>query len=188
MYRYNFGEDGFLSVQAIAIFVSLYSFQEFNPNFINTVTASNHTLSALNRHPEWRECVDHNLVPKELRDPMYYSPWEDDYVGDEEFWREHGDSLMDMMDVRLNPGLRRDLSGLPPAFIATCDLDSLRDDGIIYAKRLEKAGVKAKLINYEGAFHAITWLGGGLPHVMEFQVGKQMIDDIVEQTKYALKL
>ncbi|XP_072032887.1 arylacetamide deacetylase-like [Amphiura filiformis] len=184
IYRHHFKEGGFLSVHAIAIFAGLYFKQSYDKPFVKTMTASNHTIPALKAHPEWKKCLDHELVPKELRNPKYYTPWKADETGNDAFWDTYGNLIQ---DVRTNPGLREDLKNLPPAFVATCDLDSLRDDGIIYAKRLETAGVPVKLINYEGAFHAITWLGG-LSHVMEFATGKQMINDIVAHIRETLKI
>jgi acetyl esterase/lipase len=51
------------------------------------------------------------------------------------------------------PNRAPDLSGLPPAYIQTMDLDPLRDEGIDYAKRLMAAGVSVELHAYPGTFH-----------------------------------
>jgi acetyl esterase/lipase len=51
------------------------------------------------------------------------------------------------------PARTRDLSGLPPAYITTMELDPLRDEGISYAMRLLEAGVSVELHNYPGTFH-----------------------------------
>jgi len=51
------------------------------------------------------------------------------------------------------PGRAVDLSGLPPAFVLTCELDPLRDEGIDYARRLIAAGVSTELHLIPGAFH-----------------------------------
>jgi len=51
------------------------------------------------------------------------------------------------------PARADDLSGLPPAYVATCELDPLRDEGITYAMRLLAAGVSVELHTYPGAFH-----------------------------------
>jgi acetyl esterase len=52
-----------------------------------------------------------------------------------------------------SPLLVDDLSGLPPAVIATAEFDPLRDEGARYARRLSQAGVP------------VTWLpGDGLVH------------------------
>ena len=51
------------------------------------------------------------------------------------------------------PGRAADLSRLPPAFVLTCELDPLRDEGIDYARRLIAAGVSTELHLIPGAFH-----------------------------------
>ena len=47
------------------------------------------------------------------------------------------------------------MAGLPPAFIMTAGVDIIRDEGILYAKRLRKFGVPVRWMHYEGAYHAI---------------------------------
>ena len=52
------------------------------------------------------------------------------------------------------PPRASDLSGLPPAYVQTCEVDPYRDDGMDYARRLLEAGVSTELYNVPGAFHA----------------------------------
>jgi acetyl esterase/lipase len=51
------------------------------------------------------------------------------------------------------PARADDLSGLPPAFVTTCQFDPLRDEGINYAQRLAQANVLTELVLYPGTFH-----------------------------------
>src|SRR5262249_37473647 len=46
-----------------------------------------------------------------------------------------------------------DLSGLPPAYIATAEFDPLRDEEITYTSRLLQAGVSVELHQWPGTFH-----------------------------------
>lgn len=48
----------------------------------------------------------------------------------------------------------RDLSGLPPTFLAVGDLDLFLDEDLDYASRMMAAGVPVELHVYPGAYHA----------------------------------
>ncbi len=51
------------------------------------------------------------------------------------------------------PARAADLSGLPPAYIATAEFDPNRDEDIAYALRLLQAGVSVELHQWPGTFH-----------------------------------
>ena len=51
------------------------------------------------------------------------------------------------------PLLAEDLSGLPKAFIAVAQFDPLRDDGLLYAERLQAAGVASVVYPGKGLVH-----------------------------------
>lgn len=51
------------------------------------------------------------------------------------------------------PARAADLSGLPPAYIATAEFCPTRDEGIAYALRLMQAGVSVELHQWPGTFH-----------------------------------
>jgi acetyl esterase/lipase len=60
------------------------------------------------------------------------------------------------------PARAHDLSGLPPAYLLTSELDPLRDEGISYALRLLDAGVQVELHNVSGVFHAFDLFPAGI--------------------------
>jgi acetyl esterase len=51
------------------------------------------------------------------------------------------------------PARADDLSGLPPAYIATAEFDPNRDEGLEYGLRLLRAGVSVELHQWAGTFH-----------------------------------
>eukprot|EP00058_Branchiostoma_floridae_P018224 XP_002603713.1 hypothetical protein BRAFLDRAFT_93072 [Branchiostoma floridae] len=72
-----------------------------------------------------------------------------------------------------------DLKQLPKTYIAVCEHDSIRDNGIFFSKRLEKAGVQVQLKHYMSGFHMVFQLFGYVPEFARFEVGQEMMDDLV---------
>lgn len=56
------------------------------------------------------------------------------------------------------PARAEDLSGLPPAYLMTCEHDPLRDEALLYAMRLMAAGVPVEIHNYPGTVHGFEFL------------------------------
>ncbi|XP_051252360.1 neutral cholesterol ester hydrolase 1 [Dicentrarchus labrax] len=79
-----------------------------------------------------------------------------------------------LLDVRAAPLLTTPevLAKCPRAYILTCEHDVLRDDGLMYARRLQDAGVTVFSDHYEDGFHGcfsfIAW-------PLEFDVGKRAL-------------
>jgi acetyl esterase len=60
------------------------------------------------------------------------------------------------LDPRASPLLAEDLTGLPPAYIATAGFDPLRDEGERYGQRLREAGVPVVARRHDQLIHAFV--------------------------------
>ncbi|MGH2601133.1 MAG: alpha/beta hydrolase [Dehalococcoidia bacterium] len=87
------------------------------------------------------------------------------------FWDHYLPSEADGQNAYASPLRAADLSGLPPAFVATCELDPLRDEGESYAARLREAGVGVTAKRYEGLIH------GAFQMCSVLDQGKTMMTD-----------
>jgi len=66
------------------------------------------------------------------------------------------DSGADPADPLVSPIKRADLTGLPPALVITGQYDPMRDEGELYGRRLQEAGVDATVSRYAGAGHGFV--------------------------------
>jgi acetyl esterase len=62
----------------------------------------------------------------------------------------------DATDPRVSILLAPDLSGLPPAYVATAGFDPLRDEGEAYALRMREAGAQVALRRHPGLIHSFA--------------------------------
>lgn len=77
------------------------------------------------------------------------------------------DAAADPADPRISPLRAPSLSGLPPACIHTAECDPLRDEGRLYAERLQAAGVPVRYCCHAGMIHLFYGLGAVIPHAAE---------------------
>lgn len=74
---------------------------------------------------------------------------------------------LDNPPAGLAPGRAADLSGLPPAYVATAGHDPLRDDGARYAELLASADVPVELHNAASLVHGYLGYAGVVPAATE---------------------
>lgn len=77
------------------------------------------------------------------------------------------------------PARTSDLSGLPPAYITTAELDPNRDEAIAYAQRLMEAGVPVELHQWRGTFH-------GSQAVLSAEVSQRQLAELGAVLRHAL--
>jgi acetyl esterase len=65
----------------------------------------------------------------------------------------------DALDWRASPQLAASHANLPPAFVLTAGFDPLRDEGLMYADALSRAGVSSQYICFERQIHGFITMG-----------------------------
>jgi len=65
----------------------------------------------------------------------------------------------DTRDWRASPLRATDLAGTAQALVLTCSYDPLRDEGIAYAQRLEREGVRVIHLHYSDQVHGFMSMG-----------------------------
>ena len=81
-----------------------------------------------------------------------------DYQNSLDMWHHYIGRDRSTVSPYASPARAGDLSGLPPAYVMTCEHDPLRDEALIYATRLMQAGVPVDLHNYPGTVHGFDFL------------------------------
>ena len=76
------------------------------------------------------------------------------------FYGHYMNSDADRTNPYLSPACAKSLAGLPPAFVMTCDVDPLRDEGEAYGEALHKAGVAVEAKRYPGVCHGFLLMPG----------------------------
>ncbi|XP_026581697.1 arylacetamide deacetylase-like 3 [Pseudonaja textilis] len=83
-------------------------------------------------------------------------------------------------EARFSPLLTEDaiLQRFPETFLLTCEYDILRDEGLLYKKRLEDNGVSVTWHHLEDGFHGISLLVGFGP--LEFPGTRRGLKNIIK--------
>ncbi|XP_078267087.1 neutral cholesterol ester hydrolase 1-like [Rhinoraja longicauda] len=143
-----------------------------DPRFVQAMLVNNHTASDQSQLTAIRDRLNWTtLLPQSFR--KNFKPVVQ-IMGSPQVIKE----LPALLDPRAAPLIadKKILQLLPRAYILTCELDILRDDGIMYAKRLEDAGVEVTLDHYEDGFHGAMIFA--LPPT-NFDVGNKIMKNYI---------
>jgi acetyl esterase len=83
------------------------------------------------------------------------------------YWDQYMATVADLENPYFRPMAAKSLENLPPTLVLTAELDPLRDEGEIFAKRLRDAGVVSQLKRYDGLVHGFVLMQGFLPEARE---------------------
>ncbi len=91
-------------------------------------------------------------------------------------------TLAKLASPEVSPGLAdsKGLRGLPKAYFVVSGFDLLKDDGLLYAERLRRAGVDTRVKYYESSFHGVSQNVG---RVYGARVARDMLADLVEEIR-----
>jgi acetyl esterase len=96
------------------------------------------------------------LLDRNADTPARRAPPEDPFFGPDDVawcWSQYLAVTSDGDSPLASPLREPDLSRLPPALVVTAELDPLRDEGALYADRLQDAGVQVELASFDGMVH-----------------------------------
>lgn len=92
-------------------------------------------------------------------------------------------------DPRISPLRADDFAGLPPTFIHTAQCDPLRDEGEVYATRLEQSGVALRDTCHAGMPHLFYAMGSIIPYaqIALQRIGTELAEALAQPKDRALR-
>jgi acetyl esterase/lipase len=95
--------------------------------------------------------LDHRMATGSMRAHAEAPVWH--RRGNEIMWRHYLGNISEV-SAYASPAIATNLRGLPRTYIASAEIDPLRDEALEYGIRLLQAGVATEMHNYADAFHA----------------------------------
>uniref|UniRef100_A0A8D2QN18 Alpha/beta hydrolase fold-3 domain-containing protein n=1 Tax=Zosterops lateralis melanops TaxID=1220523 RepID=A0A8D2QN18_ZOSLA len=124
------------------------------------------------RH-QYKKWISADLIPDEFKIRGYVPPKPAPYKP------EAYEAVKEILALPFSPLLAEDsiICQLPECYIVTCEFDVLRDDGLLYKKRLEDNGVQVTWYHCKNAFHGILAVFGY--GIFSFSSGDMIVDSVV---------
>ncbi|XP_005109338.2 neutral cholesterol ester hydrolase 1 [Aplysia californica] len=144
---------------------------QWMPDFL----ANNHTSPELKRSKYASRISPKWYMPEHIRTESLRRMDKRQDFGDSELSQKYESVLLDPLFAPLMAD-DKEYVGLPLTYVLTAGYDVLRDDGLIYAQRLKKAGVNVHLAHYQEGFHGMIFFFDG---PIAFDVGKRAMQDLV---------
>lgn len=152
---------------------------------------NNHTLAIKDKKEfeKFKSYTDPNLIPQKYKNSKkYYNSY--DLTRNEIFPKSQHSQIILKVDKKLanavsnlfspkmSPGLAEPekLIGLPRTLFVMCEVDPVKDEGLIYSERLKTAGVKVDVHFYE-CFHGAATL---VDKTIGFSIARTMLDNMVD--------
>ncbi|XP_010145987.1 PREDICTED: arylacetamide deacetylase-like 4 [Eurypyga helias] len=144
----------FLSLEHIVRFVLKYLKKDCYMK--RAILVGSHVPESMNL--KYRKWINPDLIPEAFK--LGYKP-----PLPASFLPQVHEEMKELFETRISPLLADDavIRCLPDTCVITCEHDVLRDDGLLYKKRLEDNGVKVTWYHMEGGFHcALGFFGYGI--------------------------
>ncbi|XP_017687470.1 PREDICTED: arylacetamide deacetylase-like 4 [Lepidothrix coronata] len=141
------------------------------PKFLKDILRNCHVCESV--RSKYKRWVSADLIPDEFKIRNYVPPTPPSYKP------EVYETIKEVLALTFSPLLAEDsvICQLPEAYIVTCEFDVLRDDGLLYKKRLEDNGVQVTWYHSESGFHGIlAFFGYG---IFSFFSGQKIVDNLV---------
>ncbi|NXL89111.1 ADCL4 protein, partial [Alectura lathami] len=141
------------------------------PSFLEEIIQNCHVPESMKwKYKKW---IGADNIPDEFKVRGYVPQKSTSYKP------EVHEAIKEVLAMTFSPLLAEDsiISQLPESYIVTCEFDVLRDDGLLYKKRLEDNGIKVTWYHSERGFHGIlAFFGYG---IFSFLSAKKIMDNAV---------
>ncbi|XP_072210729.1 arylacetamide deacetylase-like 4 [Excalfactoria chinensis] len=164
--------SGLLTLKRLINFILMYLRKDCS--LMEDILAGSHVPESINL--KYRKWIHPDLIPEKFKQ-RYKPPLPASYIP------QVHEKMKETFEMRFSPLLAEDavVGRLPDTCIITCEHDVLRDDGLLYKKRLEDNNVKVTWYHIEDGFHGVLcFLGYG---IFSFPSASKIMDHIVNFIK-----